>query len=344
MYFCLLFVSLVLTQWGPQWPSNGPKKREWRIEQQRDYLYLMSKSCELERQDEFSFRLRLYPLIKGVNRVFATTFIYRDKINETINNMEFEFQLDEIVEFKSTNIVDIYTGEEDIVSSWPNQSYNQGRGWSDHWNDTQSEKDGVRHYTWEIRSKDGVLTLRVHVDQLIANGTEVKFLPNSIKYDIDIYNYPYRGNETRLALVSRIVSSTESNTPCGNCAVVEPLLNFTDIFGYPLGIFSWDPTVKVDKGKHIPVIAYLKNRTDQDQSNTFSLFFTFLSLATNRHPVSIEWDPLQGLNYDVPRPFNKMAIVAIVLAVALIVLLVLVMIILTRGYLVKKTQDYQIIN
>jgi hypothetical protein len=48
----------------------------------------------------------------------------------------------------------------------------------------------------------GILTLRVHISILVSNETTVKFDPNSVKFDIDVNQFPYSSpNNTRLALV-----------------------------------------------------------------------------------------------------------------------------------------------
>lgn len=86
---------------------------------------------------------------------------------------------------------------------------------------------------------------------------ETKFLPNSVKYDIEVNNFPWTKDGSRVALVTRseslasvlIVRITSGTTPsfakCSNeCVFDGNLITFQDTYGHPLGVFSWDPKIK----------------------------------------------------------------------------------------------------
>jgi len=318
----------------------GPIKREWKVETTRNMLRLLSKSSDdfQGAQDEFDFRLRLYPLV--IEKIFSTQFTYRSQFNVTDSlKMDFGFVFNNILEYSSPNS-DIYTGTQDEISFWPSKQGGGGKGWNEAWIPKETEDDGVKHMSWEITSADGILTIRVHVDQLVANGTQTKFLPNSIKYDIEINNFTFRANKSRLALLTQITSTTEITSPCDNCTV-DSSFNFTDVYGYPLGVFSWAPIITDNKKNEFPVIAFLKNRTDQDPSNELTVYFTYLTSQNNLHPSSMNWDPLQGLNYNPPSKLPSYVAIAIVVALAFAIVLVLSFLIILRGYLKR---DYSVIN
>jgi len=327
--------------------AHGPLQRTWSLSSSRDFLKLQSKSYNYSQEDEFDFFVRLKANLVSVG-IFKTTLQYRSSVdngNET--TMEFGFDLDNIVEFDSSDS-NIYTGKETIYSQWPPDDKGS-RSWENYWDAKYDNGTNMIKMSWEISTNDRTtsatkITLRIHVVQILNENGTASFDPNSVKFDIEISNYTYKGKNSRLALVSKIVSRTYVDNSCQNCTASKPIIIIKDTVGAPLGLFTWDPTIKVDKKEIVPVVAYLVNKTDGDQDNqSLTIFFTFLTHKDNQHPSLLEWDPTLSLDYiDSPNSNNYPVIIAIAIAILIAVMLFLTTIIVLRGYMRKD--DYDVIN
>jgi len=337
IYFCFCDVT--------QYPGyNGPQKREWSVQLNNYEIKLTSKTSDNGIQDEFRFKLRV---VRDSKWILSSDFQYSKTIleNFTRSDLQFSFDLFNVVEFKINDSNPIFVGDDDtIVTTWPTQGKQLEYTF---WNKTENETvDGVLRQAWETSSlpdKEGkTMTIRVHVDQLIANGTHVKFLPNSVKYDIEFDNWKYSGPfNSRIALITRVSSLTSSSgLNCSDdCLISDDNISFSDTEGHPLGVFSWDKTIKADD-TNVPVVAYVKN-SSKDQDQNLKVLFTFKTLG---HPSSLHWDPLQGLNYPYSPPNSlspgiKFLIVFVVLMVALLCIGSIYL--LVRRYAVK---EYNVIN
>jgi len=335
--FLLSLIILVVAQPGYHGP---PQKREWKIETHGNEIRLVSKTTDPGVQDEFDLRMRL---VRDMNWILSSDFKYSKSIleNQTRYDLQMQWDLLQVAEFRVNATYPVYTGDESsVVRFWPKKQLS----WT-FWNETLNDTDSdIWHRAWETTSynDDGDLTIRIHVDQLIANGTHAKFLPNSIKYDIEFDNWKWHGPpNSRLALVSKISSQTSSTgvPGCdGECIFKGDRISFNDSNGYPLGVFGWDKNVKADD-INTPVVAYYKNDSD-DQSQSANLFFTFMTAA---HPSSIHWDPFQGLDYPVSPDNLSGAMKIIIVFTVVIVFLVMfaAIYILARRY---SVHDYNVIN
>jgi len=280
------------------------------VKAQGDMFQATSKSQTNGVQDEFNFRMRL---VSDKKWVMSSNLIYATQQDQNRSDVQFAFDLFYLVEFHCNDTHPIYVGDEStVLSVWPKEQKVQ---WDENtdWDPKEVDDHGVLRRSWTRVSKDGVLTIRIHIDQLIANGTNVKFLPNSVKYDIDINNFPWTSTESRVALITKV--STLTTPPTNNCSndciFNGTLVTFSDTYGHPLGVFAWDPNVKVDKSKMAPVVAYLKSNDDNDDNLHF--YFTFKTIGQSK---TMYWDPMQGLDYNNPGPSSLSAGIKFLIAVS----------------------------
>jgi hypothetical protein len=176
----LLVAFLISVVFCDSYPQ--PQRREWKIEALNEELRLLSKSLNFSVQDEFELRFRL---VKSPQWILSSWFRYAVLQDVNYSQMDFTFDLFYLVEFVPNATYPMYVGEgSEVVSVWPP---NKPIRWDAEWNTTQVEGTlcihslcsvsrpvgGVLKRSWTRTTEDGVLTLRVHVDQLVANGTQV---------------------------------------------------------------------------------------------------------------------------------------------------------------------------
>jgi hypothetical protein len=174
-----------------------PQRREWKIEPLNNELRMLSKSLNYSVQDEFDLRFRL---VNSPQWMLSSVFRYATMQEVNRSQLDFTFDLFYIVEFLPNATYQMFVGDPNtIVSYYPP---NKQMKWSPNWNVTQREgryiltctafvllssfrysipvrslaDGGVLRRAYERTTEDGVLTVRVHVAQLIANGTEVSSL------------------------------------------------------------------------------------------------------------------------------------------------------------------------
>jgi len=296
---------------------------------------LVSRTSDAGFEDQFSLRVRLE---KQPRKILSFRFQYAQLSDQNRSELDMSFELMSLVEFNYNATHPIYTGDERTeVNVWPSSQMKWNNYWSEEINDTES---GVWKRAWNRSSADGLFTVRIHVAQLVANGTQVKFLPNSIKFDLELDDYVWKSTgATRVAFLTKLESMTTNNNPncTQNCIFDNNVVSFKDSAGHPLGVFSWDTKIKTGN-TNAPVVAYARNSSDEDQMT--NVFFTFLTIG---HPTSMHWDPLLGLNYDNPSgPMSPgMKFLVVFAVVILVIVLVAVIYFFVRRY---HLRDYYVIQ
>jgi len=235
------------------------------------------------------------------------------------------FYINAIYEYDSPEPETTYTAGQPYVSKYPEGDNPQIPQWKPYINGT-TIVDGVPVYIYTWVTQDNILTIRVHVSpQNVLTGTG-PLTPNDVKLDIEIHDYNFTGEQTRLALVTTLQSQHQSSSNTG----ADGIQNNNFYFGEPgalppFGQFSWVP--EAGNGT-INVAATTSNL---NYANQFNLYFSFLTDPQFIHS-DIVWDPQLGLAYDYtpsPRPGfclgsicggGAIAILAVVISVAVVVI------------------------
>jgi hypothetical protein len=343
----LCFLVVCQCQPGPKGPPHRPTKRTFDINVDKNNLRIRAKFQNGTEEDEFAMNCGLG---NGPDHLVNFHLTYSTKVAGNKTGIDLAFTVIKVLEFFSSDNQTVYQGDERVIfSSWPADK--EKFKWNQ-WADDSGVVNGVNNYKYTV--DNGIFTMSVQMassDLTLKNGLAID--PNSIKIDIGLTNYPYGANPpfpTRLALQSQIMSKTTSKHE-GSRALVDHKLSFDSSPDMPLGAVSWIPSANiVDPITEFPVVAW---SPETQKGNKFDVYFTFVTPASNLHPVSIYWDPTVGLDYgsDQPSEFCLGGSICGALAygilggaggVALILLIVIVVFVARRNK--KRDIDYSPIS
>jgi len=264
---------------------------------------------------------------------------FQYQVNDGQNHTQLQFQLyiDAIIEFNSTDATP-YKANQPYVSRYP--KYNQNVQWQGIVNET-TVVDGIPVYVFSCTT--GVLTVRVHLSPQDVSTVDGPLTPNDVKIDIEIHEYPFVGDQTRLALKTTLKSQTQSQNSGGNAMQDNSLLFGNNNSSFPFGSFSWVPTA-VGNGT-VNVVA----TTNQiNYGNNFEIYFSFLTDPVALHS-DIVWDPKFGLEYEfvpevpISNPQFCVGVACAAGAVVLVVVIVaasMIAIVLGVCVLMRKRHSY----
>ena len=209
----------------------------------------------------------------------------------------FRLQLYSIVEYKDNGTqgdgyqsgVDTVIGNESSYKladqQWNNFEY------------AQSDVNGYTLYTVTASTVDGVVKLVLKLSTGIVDVNSTTLVPDSLKFDFEIHNFPYAANDSSLALVTKIKS--ESQQEVQNDTTHEKAGFSSNEAEVNLGgnaFFSWVQSALAD-GTSVPVVASSLVNTDNQESDLsegeHSTKMSFAFIATNAS--DIVWDPEVGV-------------------------------------------------
>lgn len=209
----------------------------------------------------------------------------------------FRLQLYSIVEYKDNgtqgngyqNGVDTLVGNESSYGladqQWNNFEY------------AQSDVNGYTLYTVTASTADGVVKLVLKLSNGIVDVNSTTLVPDSLKFDFEVHNFPYTANDSSLALVTKIKS--ESQQEVQNDTTHEKAGFSTNEAEVNFGgnaFFSWVQNALAD-GTSVPVVtSSLVNNDNQEtdlSSGEHSSRMSFAFITTNAK--DIVWDPEVGV-------------------------------------------------
>jgi len=222
-------------------------------------------------------------------------FQYQSQNGSNQTQIQFTLNLVALLEYPSPNDSSAYQPNGTYVQRWPVEHQIVQWGF---WRNESVVVDDTLVYIFSVTSQDGIFTLRTHVAPVELTVGQGMLSPNSIKVDIEVHEFPFVGNDTRLALQTLLTSQTQSQNNGQNAIDNNNLFLSNMEPNMPLGSFSWVPIANGNDSSVIKVVATTAQRA---YGNQFDLFFSFLTDAENIHS-DIVWDPTIGLAYTGTAP------------------------------------------
>ncbi|KXB02938.1 hypothetical protein AKJ45_03015 [candidate division MSBL1 archaeon SCGC-AAA261F19] len=176
-----------------------------------------------------------------------------------------------------------------------------------------------------MQTSDGVFKAVVHASgkPIIAKGENV--MPNEVKIDIEITNFPYRENDSKLALKTELESELEVEEQKREIEDTdEEEVQITS--GNYGGFFSWKKTAQVD-GVSKPVKS--TNIFDDPEEGDRELYLIY------EHGDSIVHDPkigVRGALGGVAAEINWATVIGAAIVAALVAIIVTSLMLRKKGY------------
>jgi len=184
----------------------------------------------------------------------------------------------------------------------------------------------------------GQLTLDLVISTGVVTNGNTTLTPNVIKQDIGVYNFPWKGTNSSLAIqafvVSKGVRAYKTYNGIDNDGNPNTLDQISISGGAQVngGFFSWDSKV-YHGGKVSGAIVQINTTGLVEADNTSvnvaagetigAIFFTLASQPTN----SIYWDPVVGANVDDTSDNEKLGIIVGVIGFVVIVIVIVVLVV-----------------
>lgn len=152
---------------------------------------------------------------------------------------------------------------------------------------------------FSVSTMDGVFTLVMKISSSIINLENTTFTPNSLKIDVEFRDFPYQGNNTSLALESKVKSVSKQEVKHETEEELSGLGNNetqVSIGTNGEGFFSWAEYALAD-GVNIDVLSSsLTDSTNEEDDlevgeNSGKLYFSFIVANASE----IIWDPKVGV-------------------------------------------------
>lgn len=225
------------------------EEREVEVrEVDQDEIEIEARNLDEEREGEYEDRHKLRISTKeGVEFEQEYEYLIDEENREFEAEFEFEVEFDEIVEFVDNDGDGLYDEGEEVyeydlegVSYAPIQRMIENVG-------------GVIVHVITIQTEDGMFKVTIYVSgsPIIVHGENV--MPNEVKIDIEIDNFPYTREDSKLALKVELDSELEVEEEKREVeGEEEEEVEVT--FGNYGGFFSWKDTATID-GVEKPVLS-----------------------------------------------------------------------------------------
>ncbi|KXB04061.1 hypothetical protein AKJ48_03430, partial [candidate division MSBL1 archaeon SCGC-AAA261O19] len=212
--------------------------------------------------------------------------------------LEYEVEFDAIIEFADNNGNGLYDEGEEIYE------YDLEDASFDPIQNTSENVSGVTVYTITMQTSDGVFKAIVHTSgkPITVNGENVT--PNEVKIDIEITNFPYQENNSKLALKTELDSELEVEEEKREIEETdEEEVQVTS--GNYGGFFSWKKTALVD-GVSKPVKS--TNISDDPEEGDRELYLIY------EHGNKIVHDPKIGVRGAIAGPIAEINWTTVIVA------------------------------
>jgi len=277
------------------------RKTEMVFEQNRTRIRSEWKQDEYEDEFEIIFDIEQGPRLK---------FDYENNMYSSENELSFEVQIRELIEYIDTNKNGRYEEDDVIVNTYSFEKTN----FNNFTYQNQFSDDGEKINYISTQTKDEIFKMDLYFSSNFSKINNQIVSPTEIKIDFIINNYPFEEESTQLALRTMLVTEheteldTESFDEIQGFSENESVLNITTINN--VGFFSWAETVVVDNITK-PVNSTIQSqiietiRDDEKISNKVSnIYFSYPRGSNILHDpklgvvgISFEAFALQSIGY-----------------------------------------------
>ncbi len=179
--------------------------------------------------------------------------------------LEQEVEFDSIIEFVDSNNNSIFDkGEEVFVYSLDRRSFNPISY------TTGITVNNVTEHIISTQTTDGVLKITLHAVGEFANIENQLVKPTEIKIDLEINNFPYTNDSSKLAMKIKIESTMEIETEKrAEGGEEEVKIKSTSNFE---GFFSWKKTALIDGVEKEVLSTSLEQDPDEDSEEIYLIY------------------------------------------------------------------------
>jgi len=254
-----------------------------------------------------------------------------------------------LIEFQDINGNGVYDPTDPVLQNIPLWAIPWGTCLT--FSNSQTIDNDTKIYTITSSSAlpgGGQLTLDLVIATGVVTDGNTTLTPNCIKEDIGVYNFPWKGTNSSLAIqafvVSKGVRAYKTSNGINNDGNPNSLdqITITGSSQVSAGFFSWDSRV-YHGGKVSGAVARVNTTGLVQADNTTvnvaagetvgAIFFTLASQPTNY----IFWDPVVGANVDDVSDTEK---IGIVVGVVAFVVIVAVIVTLVVYFTLRKRHHY----
>ncbi len=227
---------------------------------------------------------------------------YKSKSDSTEYKVEFRVEFREIIEYSENGTADSgYQPDSDtLVTRYRLQDH-----LGNDINYTTQTINGALVHVFEVITTDGVFKVIFKLPEAVLNvSSGVVLTPSALKIDVEINNFPYQGNDTSLALLTKVKTKTKyelkDHTEHEDLGFSQ---NETEVElpapdNSTSGFFSWAETAIAD-GQTISVVntqplpdSNDDGDNDHEEGETSRrIYFSFIAVQ----PSHIYWDPKVGV-------------------------------------------------
>jgi hypothetical protein len=279
-------ISMIMV-WWTQDPTIQPPDRKLLIDCQNHQMVAkgsVAKGSAID--DAFSMTMQ------ARSGSAKAEFEYYSKANDRQTSLDFSFTITKLVEYIETPGSPMYDPKKvpkaQRVKVW------RPHGWAPF---TYEVVKDVHHV--EVSTMDGVLKLKAHFTTTPRVYKGLQLDPNSVKMDVEVHDFPYSRNDTRLCLVAEIQSLSTQR-------VRSTSFNGMDFenSGAPFGKFQWVPEAKSGSDTKINVALKVSEggRVSKEGKYHGEFYYSMITNAKELHPVDMIWDPVLGLDYSKRPP------------------------------------------
>jgi hypothetical protein len=213
------------------------RKMEMVFEQNRTRIRSEWQQDEYEDEFEIIFDIEQGPRLK---------LDYENNIHSSENELSFEIQIKELIEYRDTNRNDRYDEDDVIVNAYSFENSN----FNNFTYQNQLSDDGEKIKYISTQTEDDIFKMNLYFSGNFSRVNNQIVSPTEIKIDFIINNYPFEEESTQLALRTMLETEHETELDIESFDEIqgfsenESVLNITTINN--IGFYSWAETVVVD--------------------------------------------------------------------------------------------------
>ena len=187
---------------------------------------------------------------------------YENNLHSSENELSFDVKIRELIEFRDTNRNGRYDEDDIIVNTYSFENSN----FKNFTYQNQLSDDGENINFVSTQTEDDVFKMNLYFSGNFSEINNQILSPSEVKIDFIINNYPYQGEDTKLALKTMLNTKhetemeTESFDEIQGFSEDESVLDINSLNNG--GFFSWAETVIVD-GIVKPVNSTINSETEE---------------------------------------------------------------------------------
>ncbi|MHA1112398.1 MAG: winged helix-turn-helix transcriptional regulator [Promethearchaeota archaeon] len=212
-------------------------ERAIRVEHEVNQTIISSESKETSPKNEIKF------IIQILNNKTVITVEYSSQPGID-PELKYRYEVLGILEYQDVNLDEIYDPENDIVLQNYTTQFNSNISHQ------KSIVDDLTIHYFQILTIDNVLQLNITAIEQFVKHNQITLVPNAMKFDIIINEFPFLSNTSRIALHCTIASEIEFSKKSEDDDIFEGIGEGENaITTQPEGangIFSWTPAYLLD--------------------------------------------------------------------------------------------------